>query len=310
MLHDESRGQFKAIDEGHGEGAVFADVCIIALIRWAQHDRPMTSDDSLLTRQQRRQDKRAREKRRGEWARSAPKPSSAACAEQTDVLLGILEQTGDGDRATKAASIAHAGFERSLAAHFDANRAKVACRQGCAFCCHTYVSVLAPEALRAARAVTTLRQPDRDAAIERIRAADGRTRGLDPDARKGQWLACPMLIDNRCSIYTARPLACRAEMSINAADCETVVGGSEGQVTAPAFPVQLKVMYSSALALAVKHAGLRTEIYEFNAALSIAVETPDAEVRWLKGEDIFSPAAIHPSVRARIDQALKPAQIK
>ncbi|MCP5365678.1 MAG: YkgJ family cysteine cluster protein [Hyphomicrobiales bacterium] len=270
----------------------------------------MISGDSVLTRQQRRQEKRARDKRRAEWARSAPKPSSAACTEQADVLLGVLEQTGDRDRATNAAEIAHAGFERSLAAHFDPGRAKVACRQGCAFCCHTYVSVSAPEALRAARAVNALDQPERDDAIARIHAADNVTRGLDPDARKGQWIACPILIDNRCAIYTARPLACRAEMSINAVDCETVVGGSAGQVMAPAFPVQLKVMYSSALALAMKHAGLRTGIYEFNAALRIAVETPDAEARWLKGEDVFAPAAIHPSVRARIDQALNPTQAK
>jgi hypothetical protein len=45
------------------------------------------------------------------------------------------------------------------------------------------------------------------------------------------------------------------------------------------------------MATGLRHAGLSHRAYEFNGALSRALETDQAEHRWLAGEDIF--AGIH-----------------
>jgi hypothetical protein len=48
-----------------------------------------------------------------------------------------------------------------------------------------------------------------------------------------------------------------------------------------------RAAYAIALKGAFKRAGLATSAYELNSALSVALLTPNAEQRWLAGEDIF-----------------------
>ncbi len=262
--------------------------------------------DDGKTRQQRRLEDKQKAKRLAKLARAAPAPSRAGLAEQAEVLLGVLQNTGNERRASHAADAAHGGFDRSMTEHFKAKN--VACRQGCAFCCHAYVSVSAPEALLAARTIRSLPEPRQTTALARIRETDDRTRGLPLEDRIGSGaLPCPLLVDNRCSVYNVRPFGCRAEMSTDASACEKLVNGLDARKISPALPPNLKMMYSSALAVAVKNVGLTAGIYEFNAALRIAVDSDDAEKRWLAGEDLFAPAAIHPSARRKIDEALAPA---
>jgi hypothetical protein len=262
--------------------------------------------DDAKTRRQRRLEDKQKAKRLAKLARSAPPPSRAGLAEQTEVLLGVLQNAGDGRRASHAADAAHRGFDRSMAEHF---RAKdVACRRGCAFCCHAYVSVSVPEALLVARTIRSLPEPRRSTALARIREIDDRTRGRPPEERIGEGaLPCPLLVDNRCSVYDVRPFGCRAEMSTDASACERLVNGLDARKISPVLPPNLKMMYSSALAVAVKNVGLTAGIHEFNAALRIAVDSEDAEERWLAGEDLFAAAAIHPSARKKIEEALIPA---
>jgi hypothetical protein len=56
----------------------------------------------------------------------------------------------------------------------------------------------------------------------------------------------------------------------------------------PAFFNVQRVGYLMALRGAFLHAGLRLESYELNEALVVAIETEDAERRWLAGENIFA----------------------
>lgn len=39
---------------------------------------------------------------------------------------------------------------------------------------------------------------------------------------------------------------------------------------------------------AMHEAGLDGSLYELNSALAVALRTPDAEARWLDGEDVFA----------------------
>jgi len=57
---------------------------------------------------------------------------------------------------------------------------------------------------------------------------------------------------------------------------------------------------------ALRLAGKNVAVYEMNAAVSRVLETPDAEARWLAGDDVFEGLAqdlpMAPEIGAEIDR--------
>ncbi|MBL8723746.1 MAG: YkgJ family cysteine cluster protein [Planctomycetes bacterium] len=97
--------------------------------------------------------------------------------------------------------------------------ARVACRSGCAACCHLPVGLQLGEALRLAAACR--HDPD---LVERIATAAAATAALPWSALAGQ--PCPLLREGACAAYAARPLACRSLTSSDAAACARGVAGT------------------------------------------------------------------------------------
>jgi hypothetical protein len=81
--------------------------------------------------------------------------------------------------------------------------AQLACRSGCAFCCHQPVRVNAAEAFFLA---TQLRErPDTSAAV---RDAAQQLAARNAEAPRVAWLRCPLLDQaDGCSVHSARPLS-------------------------------------------------------------------------------------------------------
>ncbi len=191
------------------------------------------------------------------------------------------------DRQTSSPSsraVAHISelFERSIPAEV---KNTLACRSGCSLCCHQPVVVTAAEAFFLA-AVLQLR-PDTQAAME---AAAVQARDLDHSAPNGAWFACPLLdAEGNCSVYRARPTPCRAYVSINLQDCRAsyLVPGS-ATVKEPQGYSQVRDHCRVILLAAMQANGLPLYLYEMNAAVVTALKTPNAEKRWLRGENIFS----------------------
>jgi Fe-S-cluster containining protein len=162
---------------------------------------------------------------------------------------------------------------------------RIACGQGCSHCCVISVTVSAPEAIYVGKLVTAMGAD----AIERVRAANEVTRQFELAEREQHPHDCPMLQNNSCTIYENRPKACRQAASTDANICARSHRGLTGeQVPSPAAYTGSRVAYATALHAALSHAGLDTAAYEFNAALVRVLDTPDAERRWLAGEDIFA----------------------
>jgi len=78
------------------------------------------------------------------------------------------------------------------------------CRAGCAGCCHHHLSVFAIEAEEARAAIEAAPAPIRACVEEQAREVIKRE-------AQGEPAPCPMLVDNRCSIYESRPLICRTQ---------------------------------------------------------------------------------------------------
>jgi Fe-S-cluster containining protein len=179
-------------------------------------------------------------------------------------------------------------FERSVP---DAQRERLACRAGCAHCCHQIVQVHPAEAFFIAAQLR-----DRPETVVAIRAVE---RQLNEANVKGKfWLRCPMLIGSMCSIYDARPLNCHAFTSLNVDDCIdylTPLGALNiSAISAPKAYSSLRNIVKIMGLAAMRLTGLPETAYEMNSAVGAILAQDNAEKRWLAGEDIFTNAKSYP----------------
>ena len=78
------------------------------------------------------------------------------------------------------------------------------CGAGCSGCCQHHLSVFAVEAAGLTEAIAAL--PEAQQTRIRQQAIDVKEREA-----KGEPVACPLLVDNLCSVYESRPLICRTQ---------------------------------------------------------------------------------------------------
>ncbi len=178
----------------------------------------------------------------------------------------------------------------------------IACGQGCSHCCVICVTVSAPEAIYLGKLVAAMGAD----AIERVRAANEVTRQFELAEREQHPHDCPMLQNNNCTIYENRPKACRQAASTDASACARSHRNlTNERIPSPAPYNGSRAAYATALHAALAQLAFDNSSYEFNAALVRVLDTPDAERRWLAGEDIFAGVPREPATprvyAARID---------
>ena len=204
------------------------------------------------------------------------------------MLIDILSGKAPS-RAAKAAKAANDFFELSL--RNNPSKFPIACTKGCAYCCHVSVTASAPEIFHVANRIRELPQAEFADVLNRVRAADQRTRGMSSQQRAHNRIPCALLKDNMCSVYDARPGACRGFTSVSVDACRAGFNGQPVDINTPAVWTSLRSAHKQALWGAMEAAGLPAEHYEFHHALRIALEIPDAESLWLAGKDIFAGVA-------------------
>lgn len=174
---------------------------------------------------------------------------------------------------------------------------RLACKKGCSWCCSLEVKVSPPEIFWIADYLrTSMATDDMVALRHRIAEIVGPVAKLSSYDRAVSGIRCPLLVDNACSVYAARPLACRGWNSTDETACEEATKRRGAMV--PADMTQRMVAYGTAAGLeeAAREAGLKSRKYELVAALHIVLEDPSAEERWLSGEDVFCGVSSHVSL--------------
>jgi Fe-S-cluster containining protein len=209
----------------------------------------------------------------------------------------LVKLISEGRRASAAAAAGHWGrlYDSSIQKNFE-----LACRQGCAHCCTQSVLVYAPEAFAIAAQVRE--RPEIAAAMhgaaEKLGAA-----ASGPDTVRR--ISCPLLLNNSCSMYDIRPLNCRAFVAMDVRECiSTFVMMGKFAVRMPTPITNMRTFWHMLMMATLRLAGKNVAVYEMNAAVSRALETPDAEARWLAGDDIFDGLAqdipMAPEIEAEI----------
>jgi uncharacterized protein len=158
-----------------------------------------------------------------------------------------------------------------------------ACAAGCAHCCRgNPIDVTPFEAIAIVRYV---RSTTDASAISALKKAVEET---ERDA-------CVFLHEERCAIYEARPLACRHAHSTDSAACASRLAAVPQNGTLVANTAGLILGFREGCA----RAGNEMGAYDLRRALAIALAEPDAEARFLRGEDRFA------SARTKSPEALR-----
>jgi Fe-S-cluster containining protein len=167
--------------------------------------------------------------------------------------------------------------------------ADVQCRAGCSFCCHQNVDVTIPEAILVALQLGDEADPRRAA----ILAAADAFRDIDDDTRIATGKPCPLLVDNRCSVYNARPITCRSLTSPDAARCQAAMQSLEaGEGPLPIeIYVVLRFLCSGeqgAIRGISRDLGLQADIVELTQTVAAIIRDHTLIERWAAGEPVFT----------------------
>jgi Fe-S-cluster containining protein len=242
-----------------------------------------------MSRQQRRQQERELKKVGQLVVRSGlPMPSAKApVLGLAAIIRAKLRERKNYRRASEAAEIAGSTLDISLKRN--PSEIEVACKKCCSFCCHTFVSVMAPEVFHIA---STVRRERGAAGVEALIQRCATTANLDLDARHGKHLPCPLLTEATttaiCSVYSHRPLVCRKAASISLEACRLEYDGGEVGIQMPVVNQSLFGDTNLALQIALESCSLPQRSYELSSALRAVLVLEDAEKRWLDGEDVFA----------------------
>jgi hypothetical protein len=222
-------------------------------------------------------------------ANGVPAIGSEQLAQSMTLLFrDCLENRQNKRSVLRAAELAHALYDRSEKNAPPPGRA-LACKAGCDYCCHAFVSLLAPEAFLLAESLKQRKSPVDPPSIELFKARALPLRGLDQGARiAGLRLACPVLQDHLCSLHAGRPLSCRKHSSFSAEACAAAFAGETVQIPVHELFHTLGSTVSVTFRGALKSLGYSTALYELSEAVATILDTEDALARWSAGEDILA----------------------
>jgi Fe-S-cluster containining protein len=163
-----------------------------------------------------------------------------------------------------------------------------ACARGCSYCCHQRVELTSPEVHLLARALDAIDEPARSPLLARLDATAARLAGLSSRAYHLAQVPCALLDEEgACTVYAARPIACRRAHSTDASACASVHEDPTLDIRIPDAPSLTWNLSAIVLGYfeGLAHAGAPPHQYELHAALKIALAERDPNVA-----DPFAPA--------------------
>lgn len=115
---------------------------------------------------------------------------------------------------------------------------------------------------------------------ERLREHAARAQGTTAQAHR---MPCPLLEQNRCTVYELRPASCRKAHSLDVKQCAT-----PGADIPQSLDLLLKAeALGKGSAGAYAHMGLAATGHELGQAVLLALSDATAEERWMAGQAVF-----------------------
>jgi hypothetical protein len=168
------------------------------------------------------------------------------------------------------------------------------CVETCTACCYQKVACTIPEAFGIAAFIGERGPEALDRAAAAAQLLHDQSASLDDFGRVKTRLPCPLLVDQRCSVFELRPIACRAEYSFDRGTCENFYFNFVFDEAIPHYDLMIEAHGQMLLGYgrALERLGLDGGIVELGSALAIILRQTDTLDRYLAGERVFEAAKL------------------
>jgi Fe-S-cluster containining protein len=167
-----------------------------------------------------------------------------------------------------------------------------ACRKGCAWCCHQAVFAVTHEFLYLRQFVDNHSEGSgQQRFIEMSRAKSDHTMMKYQEEQLTFRFPCPFLLEGACSVYEARPMACRIYLSSSASACRREHEDPGDEHHFPdlyEFPLRAGRMFNQGFVAYLKQSGLHSSELPVEQGYVSMVETGLTIEEWI-GERTSSP---------------------
>ena len=197
----------------------------------------------------------------------------------------------DGDAVLAQVVRMYARLEREQSAVIASAKLAVACERGCNYCCHQRVEMRPYEAFVLAEHIRVRMTAAQQVEVKRKLSANlAYIAPLAPLQHTQAGIACALLVNGVCSVYEARPAACRKYFSLSVDTCRTAFEHPTEPLSGPLEDDALRLA-GNAVALGyargVEESGRDANRYELHAALLDALENPKSAKRYRNGKKAF-----------------------
>jgi Fe-S-cluster containining protein len=211
-----------------------------------------------------------------------------------DLARGLLHMARPGDEYAAVLREVHQQAAAMSGRIVEARDLKLACREGCYFCCHVKVDAHAPEILYAADYLRrTLSAAQIQEIVARSRAHAQKIAPMTVQQQMTTNNRCPLLVEGRCIAYEARPLACRRHHAMDVKLCERIYDTADSTLPG-SHDEELRLyggIYWMAARKAFLEAGYDPETYDLGSAIGEALANPASARRWRDGKRAFPNSA-------------------
>lgn len=168
------------------------------------------------------------------------------------------------------------GLNESIIAMAAKQNLNIACYKGCHWCCHQAVFANSYEIHFLSEEIKKQFTSDElFNLVERTEAKYSITSNLKEDEILKYKSPCPLLKDDACAIYAARPMACRIYLSTKLETCLEFFNHPENELNFPAlieFPLRAGRMLNEGFSAALKAQGVETAEFRIEQGLRIALK--------------------------------------
>jgi Fe-S-cluster containining protein len=164
----------------------------------------------------------------------------------------------------------------SIVALAERQKIPVACHKGCQWCCHQAVYANSYELHFLSEKIKKRFSPEKISKwLEAAEAKFTSTSKMNEMEVSKYKTPCPLLENGACSVYEARPMACRIYLSTKLETCLEFYHHPENEHNYPAlidFPLQAGRMMNEGFMAALKEYGIETAEFKLEEGLRIVLK--------------------------------------